>query len=70
MAKFKAAEKPTEVTMGAYVSPAFSLNKEKVKAAAKESQKALKATRKTAATGGVTKKPKVMGSGTPAQAAK
>ena len=63
-------EKPTEVTMGAYVSPAFTLNKEKVNAAAKESQKALKAARKASAAGGVTKKPKVIGAGTPAQAAK
>ena len=68
MAKIK--EKPTEVTLGSYVSPAFTLNKEKVKAAAKESQKALKATRKAAGTGGVTKKPKTMGSGTSAQAAR
>ena len=67
--KFK-TEKPTEVTMGAYVSPAFTLNKEKVNAAAKESQKALKAARKASAAGGVTKKPKVIGAGTPAQAAK
>ena len=70
MAKIDAAGKPTGITMGAYVSPAFTLNKEKVNAAAKESQKALKAARKVSAAGGVAKKPKVIGAGTPAQAAK
>ena len=70
MAKLKAAEKPTEVTMGAYVSPAFTLNSEKTKAAVKESQKSLRAARKATAAGGVKHKPKTMGSGTPAQVAR